>query len=375
MTIDIEKTISLMIEAFLARYGPEVDLIIQYGSLVKGNVHEASDIDISWVPVREGRWESITIEVQGVLVDLYAIPWSRLREMAEFENYNCTILDRHRILHSRDDAARERISSLLERYRALQSPEARTEMLEKSFRLFQRAAYPSYLIHRAAARGEVMDCVASSQELSDIMSHCLMTMNQRSIDTRKDAEILALPKLPADFAGLRGRLACSRDCSEIMRTADEIMEATRSLLLSEQSGVCREEPSFAAAAGANNFPETANGLRHAAREAGRRNVTGLNRDLCGMLREIRNNIGRGISGRWFHEFNALSELTGDIPGMDLPGLSNAMLRLDWEALEKRLLDMVDDMAAIYREKRTAMNSFGDLSELEAWLKKGWELRG
>jgi hypothetical protein len=66
----------------------------------------------------------------------------------------------------------------------------------------------------------------------------------------------------------------------------------------------------------------------------------------------------------------LSELTGDIPGMDLPGLSNAMLRLDWEELEKRLLGMVDDMAALYREKRTGMNSFGTLRELEAWLKTG-----
>jgi predicted nucleotidyltransferase len=370
VTINIEKTISIMIETFLARYGQEVDLIIQYGSLVTGDNHEASDIDISWVPVHEGRWESITIEVQGILVDLYAIPWPRLREMAEFENYNCTILERHRILHSRDDAARERISSLLERYRALQRPEARTEMLEKSFGLFQRAAYPSYLIGRAAARGEVMDCVAKAQELSDILSHCLMTLNQRSIDTRKDAEVIALPKLPADFAGLRDALARSRDSSEIKRKADEIMEATRSLLLSEQSEVCREEPGFAAAAGNNNFPETANGLRHAAREARRRNITGLNRDLCCMLREIRNNIGRGISGRWFHDFNALSELTRDIPGMDLSGLSNAMLRLDWEELEKRLLGMVDDMAALYREKRTGMNSFGNMSELEAWLKKG-----
>ncbi len=375
MTIDITKTISLMIETFLARYGPEVDLIIQYGSLVKGNDHEGSDIDISWVPVHEGRWESITVEVQGVLVDLYAIPWPQLREMAEFENYNCTILDRHRILYSRDDAARERISSLLERYRALQRPEARTEMLEKSLRLFRRAAYPFYLTGRAAARGEVMDCVASSQELCDILSHCLMTLNQRSIDTRKDAEVLALPKLPAGFADLRDALARSRDCSEIKGLAEEIMEAARGLLLSEQTEVCREAPSFAAAAGNNNYPETANGLRHAAREAGRRNVTGLNRDLCGMLREIRNNIGRGISGRWFHDFNALSELTQDVPGMDLPGLAAAMLRLDWEELEKRLPAMVDDMAALYREKRTDMNSFGTLRALEVWLKKGQELRG
>jgi hypothetical protein len=195
-------------------------------------------------------------------------------------------------------------------------------------------------------------------------------MNQRSIDSRKDEEIYALPKLPAGFAALRDRLARSRDCAEIRLLAAEIMEATRGLLLAEQTEVCRERPDFKAAAGNNGFPETANGLRHTAREARRRNITGLNRDLCGCLREIGLHVGRGISGRCFHEINSLSELTVDIPGMDLPGLSDAMLRLDWSALDQRLLGMVDDMIALYHGKDTGLNSFGNLNELESWLRKG-----
>ncbi|MGC9468822.1 MAG: hypothetical protein ACP5HS_09530 [Anaerolineae bacterium] len=70
---DIQRTIDALTDALLHRMGDEVDLIFQYGSHITGMTHRYSDVDLSWIPVHEETWDSITVMVDETLFDLYAM--------------------------------------------------------------------------------------------------------------------------------------------------------------------------------------------------------------------------------------------------------------------------------------------------------------
>ena len=52
MAIDMPRLIAAMKDALLRELGGEIDLIIQYGSHLKGAAHPYSDLDLSYVPAR-----------------------------------------------------------------------------------------------------------------------------------------------------------------------------------------------------------------------------------------------------------------------------------------------------------------------------------
>ena len=106
--------------ALLRKLGAEVDLIFEYGSHLKGNTHRYSDLDISYVPVHEATWESITVMVGETLVDLYPIHWAHLERMADFRDLSSAVLLNNRIVYQRTEAVAERFRALSARLSALQ---------------------------------------------------------------------------------------------------------------------------------------------------------------------------------------------------------------------------------------------------------------
>ncbi len=369
MNIDIERTLTAMTGKLLESLGQEVDLIIHFGSTVRGTAREGSDLDVCWIPAHEDSWQSITVELQDTLIDLFAIHWSRLHAMADFSDPNGTILRYHRVLYAKDERTRSRFESLIGKWQERQRPESRKQMLEKAFELFTRCGYHYYQLSRAAQKSLILDAIDAAGTLEQTVGHCLMTVNQQSIDTRKKQDLHALPKLPDKFMELRERLAFSRDCAEMKTLADQLMEATRELLLKEQAEVCRETPDFTSAAGGNNYPETANGLRHAGAEAAAGNIHAVNHDVCQQLRELRAHIGQGLTGRWYHDFNSLSELTPTLSGLSLKDLEESLIALDWPGIEAASLELIIALRKLYLEKNTATNRFPDAQALENWLQQ------
>ncbi len=125
LAIDMPRLIAVMKDALLRELGDEIDLIIQYGSHLKGTAHPYSDLDLSYVPAHESTWKSITVVVAGVMCDLYPIHWSRLEEMADFRDPSCTVLLDHRVLYQRNAGAAARLAALPPRLLGLLQPEAR----------------------------------------------------------------------------------------------------------------------------------------------------------------------------------------------------------------------------------------------------------
>ncbi len=371
MNISIDKTISLMSSAFLERYGNKVDLILHFGSSVRGTARDFSDIDLCWVPDSEEDWQAMTVEVDGVLIDLFAIHWSNLEAMATMEDGRSLVLKHLNVVYARDDSARARLEGLRKKLSELSSPLERKALLEKAFGAFQQAAYPLYLLQRAAARKEILDAVAAGARFTSCLAQCLALINQCPIDTRREADLLALPKLPKNYAQSLSALAESREPQNMVQLSQDMMEEIRLLLLREQAEVCVEEPLLDQAK-VDSCAEERNGLGHIIREARAQDAAGLCREGCGNLWEIRYHVGQAFTGRWFHDFNSISELTAQIPGLPLTELATAIEDKNYQEAERFSRKTMDAIPRLYEERGASSGVFSTLEELASWIKEGWK---
>lgn len=366
-SFDIERVAGAMTEALVQELGDEVELVIHYGSTLRGHAGAASDVDLCWVPVHEDSWQSITIEVDDTLVDLFAVHWSRLEAMAELRDPFGTILEHRRVLYAKDAAARERLDGLTARLASMQESGRRKELLERAFGVFRSAAYPLYQTRRSCARGELLGALHAAATLEETLSHCLLALNRRSVDTRKDADMATLAKLPPNYLALRKELLCARIPSAIDEAAGALMESVREALASEQREVCAEPADFKAIAGEGGIAEHNNDFRHAARAASMGDIQELTRSLSKALWELRYQVGQAYSGRWFDAMNSLDELTAELPGLRVGPLEDALLKADAAACERECVRLIADLKALYASRACPTNCFGGLDELEAWL--------
>ena len=76
MNVDVERATRMITQGIRDRLGDEVELVFRYGSTLTGNPHEFSDLDISYVPIHEATWDSIT-----VLVDETSLPFMEGSEL------------------------------------------------------------------------------------------------------------------------------------------------------------------------------------------------------------------------------------------------------------------------------------------------------
>lgn len=66
MAVELTLLIEMLKEALLRELGDEVDLIFRYGWYVTGATDQYSDLGISYVPVHESTWHSITNDLREI---------------------------------------------------------------------------------------------------------------------------------------------------------------------------------------------------------------------------------------------------------------------------------------------------------------------
>lgn len=367
MKQELEECTHAMAEHLVASLGEKVDLIIRYGSTVRNLAHESSDIDICWIPASEDDWECITVEVEQTLIDLFAIHWSRLERMADLRDPIGTILLHHNIIYARNEEVRTRFTGLIDTLRNQKDPANRKALQERAFTLFAEAGYPFYQLTRCAGRDEMAGALHAASALDAKLAHCLAALNQCTVDTRRNNEMDALDRRPANLAQLRCRLlsACSPDA--LVQAAQELIEEIRTVLLYEQAQVCQEPASFCATAGQNGIAELLNDFRHAAHAAALADIPALRNSLANALWELRFQIGQGLTGRWFNSFNSLSELTPILDGLPVAEVEAALISADCAAAEAACHAMNTALEQMYREKGCQTHCFESKQELLAWL--------
>jgi hypothetical protein len=366
METEISRIVEVMKDALLHKLGDEVDLIFQYGSHLKGTAHKYSDIDISYAPVHESTRESITVMVGETMVDLYPMQWSHLERMAEFNDLSSMVLLESRIVYRRTPASAERFRALSARLLALLQPEAQPQMVRLAQEIFQNTGYAYYLLHQQAASGHWLGCVQQAQSILKTILHCLAVCNQACIDTRKMAQVMALPKLPVGFAETVERIAISLDPGELRAACDTLLHTTRDLLLAEQRQVLCQQASFPAVFN-SGYPELQGDLQRVMLACERRDVLSLKTSLISLYLELSLGITRVLTGIEYSNFNALSEYEQDLVALGFPPLIPYLASGDFDQLHRQCVVFGEHLKRFLAERSVDLNAFDTLDELRTAL--------
>jgi hypothetical protein len=364
MTLDVQQTIQLLQKTLLRDLGDEVDLIFRYGSYVQGATHAYSDLDISYVPAQETTWHSITVMVAEVMVDCYPIHWSRLERMANFDDISGTVLLRNEILYARTTAVAERFNQLPARLRQLQQPAARPEMLRKAQALFQETGYPYYLLRQQAVAGQQLACLHSARNIFKLALHCLAVCNQACIDTRKLDQVLALTKLPADFATTIVQVTETTDPARLLAAVDTLLQTTRDLLLAEQQTAQRQPTSFATVFDAA-YPELKGDLQHLILACERQDMFNFN--LTSLYHELMIHMAQALTGVAYSSFNSLAEYEQDLVALGFPDLLPYVVAGDLADLRQQCLLFDRRLRQFLQEHGAALNTFATLEDFQEYL--------
>jgi hypothetical protein len=370
MAVDLSQITEVLQAALLRDLGEEVDLIFRYGSHLMGNAHAYSDLDISYVPVQEATRHHITVLVADTLCDLYPIHWSQLESMANFENVSSTVLLNYQIVYQRSAAAAERMQRLAARLAVLQQPAARPTMLTKAQELFQRTGYPYYLLRQQAARGHLLACLQQAQQILRTVLHCLAVCNQACIDTRKLEQVLALPKLPANFAETVDQLTPGQTTAGLVTACERLLESTRDLLLAEQRQLVDHTANFATAFGAG-YPELKADLQHILLACERQDRFALQGPLLSLYHELSLAIALAVSGIRYSSFNSLAEYEQDLVALGFPALLPLLEAGDFAELHRQCLIFDQHLRQFLVEHGVNLYTYATIEDLQTALEASW----
>ncbi len=364
MALDVARITDVLTRALLRDLGDEVDLVFRYGSRVTGTAHRYSDVDLSYVPVHQSTWSSITVMVDDVLCDLYPVHWATLQRMAAFRDVSCTILLHGQIVHRSSEEAEARFRALGDELRRRQRDDARPEMLAAAMEIHQEVGYPLYQLRRQAAAGHLLACLQHARRILDTVLHSVMVCNQAPIDTRDMAQVLALPRLPVDFGETAARVRAADRPDALLAACETLVDATRELLLAEQREVRRPDSTFPEVFQAA-YPELKGDLQHILLACERGNVSGL--DLVSLYHELMIHIAEAMTGIPYSGFNSLSEYEQDLVALGFPDLIQPAVAGDVPELHRRCLGFDGRLRAYLGERSVELNTFATPDDLEAWL--------
>ncbi len=363
---DTQPIIDALTDALLRRLGDQVDLIFQYGSQLTGATHHYSDVDLSYTPVHEETWESITVLVGETLFDLYPMHWSKLARMAEFRDVSASVLLNHRVIYQRSDAAVQRMQALAAQLRSLQEPAARPDMTRRALEIFQNTGYDYYLLAEQARAGHEAGCLKQAQAILKTVFHCLAVANQACIDTRKLDRVLALPRLPADFAQIVRRVLDSTEPRELLAAVDALLHSTRGLLLAEQRAVLRHEATYPAVFD-SAYPELKRDLQGVMLACERQDMFALRTSLFSLLHEMSLGIAQVATGVEYARFNGLADYEQDLAALGFPALLPTMEAGDFAGLHRQCLLFDQRLRDFLAECAVDLNHFATLNELKMFL--------
>jgi hypothetical protein len=369
---DNQAIITALQDALLQRFGDKVELIFQYGSHIRGTAHQYSDVDVSWVPVHAETWGNITVMVDDTLFDLYPIHWAKLEQMADFRDVSSTVLLHNRILYQRSQAAADRFAALTARLRALQQPEARPEMVRRALELFRDIGYDYYLLRCHVTHNDPIGCLRQAQAILRTVLHCVAVGNQAPVDTRKLAQVLALPQLPEGFGGHVNRVVAALTPQAALTAVDALLDATHTFLLELQRRHLREDAAWPAVFDAA-YPELKRDLQAVMQACEQQDLFAAKNAVLSLLHELSRGIAQAERGFVATNFNGLSDYEQDLAALGFPALAPILLAGDFAELHRQCLVFDVQLKALLTERAVKLNNFASVEVLRRFLAMPTEL--
>ncbi len=210
-----------------------------------------------------------------------------------------------------------------------------------------------------------MACFQQSQRILQRVLHCLAVCNQASIDTRKLAQVLALPKLPDAFAETVERLTLARTPDALIAACDALLDSTRDLLRAEQHVQVRHI-TFAEALD-SAYPELKGDLQHVLLACERRDMFLLHDKLMSLYHELLVHVTQATTGVAFSDFNSLAEYEQDLSALGFPALWPYVVAQDYAGLHTQVQVFDQRLQAFLTEHGVALNAYATLSDLQHHL--------
>ena len=223
--------VEILVDRIRKDYADDVALVVVMGSVLYGDTHSRSDIDLYYVAKTDrGERLAFTFIIDGIGFDFWSIPWKRLEEMADHREDKTAILTEGRVLWhggaedlARFEALKAHALDTGDRFAFARRAEERFETACR--RYVDLLAARTLSEARSAAIGTIY-----------ALGHVLALLNGTTIKRgrrRLRSEILAMELVPADFGRLYDTAFTGNAPEEIAEAFTELMKNTRGLLLSQ----------------------------------------------------------------------------------------------------------------------------------------------
>jgi hypothetical protein len=240
-------------------------------------------------------------------------------------------------------------------------------MVRRALEIFQCAGYDACLLREQAARGHQRGCLQQAHAVLMTVLHCLAVCNQQCIDTRKLAQVLALPKLPADFAATVERVVAAMAPEELVAAVDTLLRTTRDLLLDEQRqwlGAAATYPDVFNAA----YPELKRDLQGILQACEQEDMFALKRAMLSLQYEMARGVTQVATGFVSTGFNGLADYDQDLTGLGFPALTPLLVAGDFAELHRQCQVFDLRLREFLAERAVKLNNFATLAELQHFLR-------
>jgi hypothetical protein len=276
---------------------------------------------------------------------------------------NCTILLNSEIFYRRDEEAARRFLDLREKFRALQTSEARPAMLRKAQELFKGTGYPYYLLCRQVQKGHKLAAMFHAQEILKIILHTLAVLNKACIDTRKLDQVLTLPQRPSALATTMQALMTTTAPAQLMQLTEKLLEDTRELLLAEQVKESGEDNFREVFVG--TYPEFKAGIQHLMLACEREDPFTF--ELMSLYHELMIHIAWALTGAGYSDFNSIAEYEQDLASLGIPDLLPYIEAGDFAGLHAQCHLFDQRLQEYLLEHDVPLNSFPSVEALQVYL--------
>lgn len=370
MTLQDKNAVAeLMVSTLVERLGDEVELVFRYGSTVHGGAHRWSDVDFSYVPRHPTTWESITVLVDDILFDLYALQWESLERMAEHDDWRATILSDLEIVHAASDETRLRLERLVRRHHELEQPEARATMVGKALAAFERTGFDFSQVSRTVELGEVSAARNHALRIIQTVLHALVLANQSRADTRKLDQMLALERRPERLGELIDSVLRATEGADLVRRCSDLLSATHELLLAEQAQTQRVPASYPERLGPA-YPELRADLQRVFLACERRDLFGTQAKLFSFLHELHLHLAQGERGIGYSGFNSPDEYRHEPLAHETEKLIELAVGGRFDELREAAERFGERLRAYLGELGVGLYSYGSIDELREALAAG-----
>lgn len=241
---DVWLAANAIIASAHEQLGDKIALIVHTGSRLRGTHSAYSDLDLYYVPSVETA-AHCTVLYGGTPIDCFPLSWSRLERFANYEQPLTSLVADAQILYARSPADQARFQQLQERIVELQSPAQRLLMVNKAIALFKQTGYPYVLLDIECPIEATFAWKREAWKIVELVLQALAVLNQTFYHTdcgKNLAEVLALPKRPAEIADLLAKIVQSNDYATVKATVRTLLHETKQLLAAEHQMLVTPTP-------------------------------------------------------------------------------------------------------------------------------------